>query len=64
LNLNADVALELFDEPLTLITEIPTHWTSCKVNQAGQTNVYEVEDGFVQYEAVPGKGEITLTQDS
>jgi hypothetical protein len=64
LNLNTDVPLELFDEPLTLITEVPPHWTSCKVNQAGQTNVYEVKDGFVQYEAVPGLGEITLTQDS
>jgi hypothetical protein len=64
LNLNTDVASELFDESLTLVTQVPPQWTSCKVNQAGQTNVYEVKDGFVQYEAVPGMGEIILSQDS
>jgi hypothetical protein len=64
IDLNTDVPPELFDEPLTLITEVPPYWTSCTVTQAGYADVYEVKDGFVQYEAVPGLGEITLTQDS
>ena len=61
INLSADVPTELCDEPLTLITEVPQHWTSCEAIQAGHTKVVEVKDGTVQYEAVPGLGEIVLT---
>lgn len=60
LNLTSEMPSELYDEPLTLITEVPLHWTSCEVTQAGEKIRYEVVDGFVQYEAVPGLGEITL----
>jgi len=61
LDVTSDMPPELYDEPLTLITEVPQHWTSCEVSQAGQTKLYEVLDGIVQYEAIPGLGEITLT---
>ena len=64
MSLTSELDVELYNEPLTLITEVPLDWTSCEVTQAGQKIRYEVVGGFVQYEAVPGLGEITLVQGS
>jgi len=50
----------LYDEPLTLTTQVPATWKNCSVTQ-GQTKVSaSVHDGAVQYSAVPSAGEIVL----
>jgi len=60
LNLEADVESELFDYPLTLITEVPDTWEFCKVSQGDLIGIYPVNSGEVKYEAIPERGKIIL----
>jgi hypothetical protein len=53
-----------FDYPLTLRTEVPSGWTSCRVTQDGDSTEYTVTSGVVQYHVLPNKGEITLEDPS
>jgi hypothetical protein len=61
LEFSADLDTSLFKEPLTLITEVNADWDSCEVVQAGKSGIYVVDDNArVQFEAIPGGGEILL----
>ncbi len=51
----------LYDEPLTLSTEVPTAWKSCHVVQGSRKADTVVAEGAARYDVVPGGGEITLT---
>jgi hypothetical protein len=51
----------LYDEPLTLITTVPSHWEDCLVVQDGNSAIFKVFSGSVMYNAIPGKGEIVLS---
>lgn len=59
--LTADVNLTLYDEPLTLVTEVPADWKKCRVTQGTTTVTVPVENGAARYAAVPGAAMITLT---
>jgi hypothetical protein len=61
LDLFSDVDPVLYDYPLTLISEVPTTWTYCHVIQGRHQGIYPVNSGQVMYEAIPNRGEITLT---
>ena len=50
----------LYDEPLTLVTPVPTGWTTCKVTQGDRTSTVTVEQGAVRYEALPDAADIVL----
>jgi hypothetical protein len=50
-----------YDEPLTLITEIPTTWNGCSATQSGQAGSCSIVKGRAQYDAIPERGEIVLT---
>ncbi|HUW21598.1 MAG TPA: polysaccharide deacetylase family protein [Candidatus Bathyarchaeia archaeon] len=58
LKLISDQDSSLYDQPLTLITEVPIHWQTCLVNQ---DRTYPVKNGHVQYEVIPNKGDTILT---
>jgi len=60
LNLTSTKPLRLYDYPLTLRTRPPETWASVQVTQNGVSNQYSVNAGVVQYQAVPGWGEIVL----
>ncbi len=60
LNLSSQVEPELFDYPLSLITEVPDSWEYCKVIQGDMMGIYPVASGKVMYEAIPNRGEIQL----
>ena len=60
LDLTSDMNPELYDYPLTLITEVPSTWQYCHVSQGELQSIYPVKSGKVQYEATPGFGEILL----
>ncbi len=60
LNLSSQVEPELFDYPLSLITEVPDSWEYCKVIQGDMIGIYPVASGKVMYEAIPNRGEIQL----
>ena len=63
LRLTSDKDPLLYDEPLTLITNVPTHWHNCLVMQNGKSVSRKVRNGEVIYNAIPGKGEILLRID-
>jgi hypothetical protein len=60
LALTSDKDPVLYDEPLTLITTVPSHWQNCLVVQDGKSASFTVSNGKVVYNAIPGKGEIML----
>jgi hypothetical protein len=60
LNLSSEVEPELFDYPLSLITEVPDTWEYCKVIQGDIIAIYPVVSSKVMYEAIPNRGEIQL----
>ena len=61
LNLVADTDPELYDYPLTLITEVPQDWDFCHIDQGNLQQIHLVESGKVMFEAIPNKGAIILT---
>ena len=52
--------LDLYDYPLALTTEVPPYWENCTVTQNGKKTSRPVRNGWVMYEAIPGKGDIRL----
>jgi len=59
--LTADVNLALYDQPLTLITQVPADWKKCQVAQGTTKVTVPVTNGEVRYAAVPGAAMVTLT---
>lgn len=58
LTCTADPAL--YDEPLTLITRVPTGWKSCIMTQTGTNAALAVSQGEVRYDARPDGRTVTL----
>lgn len=61
LDLTCEADPALYDLPLTLSTKVPADWKSCVVTQGTTRTPQPVKDGAVQYSALPGGGEITIT---
>ena len=61
LELTSTLDSRLYDFPLTLRTRIQTAPVQVNVTQKGSVYSTTISDGIVQYEAVPGRGEITIT---
>ena len=59
LSCKADPAL--YDLPLTLSTKVPADWKNCVVAQGTNKATVPVREGSVQYPAIPGGGEISIT---
>jgi hypothetical protein len=60
LDLFSDADPVFYDYPLTLITEVPSTWSYCHINQNGIQSIFPVEAGKVMYEAFTNRGEIVL----
>jgi len=50
----------LYDEPLTLITQVPAGWKSCIMTQPGTNATLTLSQGAVRYDALPNGRTITL----
>lgn len=61
LSLSTDSDPRLYNHPLTLVTCVPSAWTRVTITQAGASRTHGVSQGEVQFEAVPGGGEIVIT---
>ncbi len=62
IKLTSDEDPALYDEPLTLRTQVPANWAVCKVTQGKAVIEERAEHGVLQYNAVPGAGEIVITK--
>ena len=60
LELTATTDPALYDLPLTLSTKVPADWKNCLVVQAANKTTVAVQNGAVQYSALPGGGEISI----
>ena len=60
INLITGLNPELYAEPLTLITQVPAGWSEVAVKQSGRSKTYHSQNGMLQYEVVPDRGEIEL----
>lgn len=61
IELTASTEAALYDEPLTLVTQVPADWKSCHVSQGDRRTVVPVTAGAVRYDATPGSSPILLT---
>ncbi len=67
---NAEIRLQLtstkdarlYDAPLTLHTGMEGKWETARVIQNGVETPCVIREGVIQYQAVPGKGEIHVTR--
>jgi len=50
-----------YNYPLTLTTEIHQDWDSCAITQSGKQTIWAANNGIVMYQALPGKGTITIS---
>lgn len=60
LKLSADVDPELYDHPLTLVTEVPPHWKQCRILQGESESLAVASDGRLTYDAMPNGPRIQL----
>lgn len=60
LELHCDADPALYDQPLTLTTQVPATWKTCRVTQGGETVTVPVVDGTVRYNARSGAGGIVV----
>ena len=60
-----DLDPNIYDQPLTLKTTVPTSWSRVKIEQAGNTQevlpLKENNKLYVYYNILPNKGKITIT---
>ncbi len=58
--LTSDLDPELYDEPLTLMTEVPSSWGGCTATQGDETLDCRLQAGVAFFEAGLDRGEIRL----
>ncbi len=60
LTLTSQADPQLYDAPLTLVTQVPAAWAQCQVMQDARKVTVMPVNGTVQFEAMPNAGGITL----
>ena len=53
LELKSSADPQLYDQPLTLITEVPVHWRECNVSQGSVQSRVPVVNGTLAFDAAP-----------
>jgi peptidoglycan/xylan/chitin deacetylase (PgdA/CDA1 family) len=53
---------ELYDLPLTVITQVPPDWSSASVTQGAKTTIVHTSNGVLIYDALPDGSLITLKE--
>lgn len=61
LTLTASTDPAFYDLPLTLVTDVPAAWTSCRVVQGTGSAVAVVQDGRIRFDAKPDGTPIVIT---
>ncbi len=60
LELTSKADAQLYDFPLTLITQVPAKWQQCQVTQGARKSVVTALKGALQFEALPGDEPIVI----
>ena len=51
---------ELYDAPLTLVTQVPATWTKCEITQGSAKTAVSAANGSIKYDALPDGRAITI----
>ncbi|MGN6801369.1 MAG: polysaccharide deacetylase family protein [Ginsengibacter sp.] len=66
-SLSSSLDMNKYDEPLTLKTYVPSHWTKAEVKISGMEKEVKAQKdangNFVLYQVVPGSGSIEIKKD-
>ncbi|BCM24245.1 polysaccharide deacetylase family protein [Methyloradius palustris] len=62
LELAAHVDANLYDYPLTLMTNVPASWSTALVTQGDILKVSPVKNGIIQFDAIPNAGLINIRE--
>lgn len=60
LKLSCKADPQLYDMPLTLITQVPASWQKVQVAQGAKSSVVPASNGTIKYDALPGEEAIVL----
>jgi len=53
----------LYDESLTLVTQVPAGWTGCSAVQGGAAAECQVTEGMAVFDALPDRGAVVLSRE-
>jgi peptidoglycan/xylan/chitin deacetylase (PgdA/CDA1 family) len=62
LTLACSADAKFYDQPLTLVTTLPSGWTTCSIDQGQRHAEARVSGGTVRYDALPGDEPIVITR--
>ena len=62
--LTSEMDSKYYNEPLTIIVNLPQSWVSCNVNYNNSEKEYILQNGVLMFDAKPNTGEIFLTKKS
>ncbi len=62
INFTSEMDVKYYNEPLTLLVYLPQEWKNCLIKDDGNEKSYEVQNGVLMFDALPNKGEISLTK--
>jgi len=60
LELKSDADTQLYDLPLTLVTQVPANWQQCTVTQGDKKATVAATDGKLLFEALPNAAPISI----
>jgi hypothetical protein len=61
LELTSDADKDLYDQPLTLITEVPAGWATVQVTQGETKSTVKADNGSLKFTALPNGGPVELS---
>ncbi|MFN8258830.1 MAG: polysaccharide deacetylase family protein [Bacteroidales bacterium] len=62
IELQTELDVKYYNEPLTVIACLPLDWTSCKISYNGNQKNCEIKDGFLIFEVEPDAGSISVVK--
>ncbi len=60
LEMKSNAEAQFYDYPLTLVTQVPATWKTCRVTQGAKTAQIVAQNGTLMFEALPGDEPIVI----
>ncbi|MEN8121152.1 MAG: polysaccharide deacetylase family protein [Bacteroidota bacterium] len=63
IELTSEMDAKYYNEPLTILAYLPQEWEDCLIKHNGCEKSHEVQNNVLMFDAIPNKGEISLTKE-
>lgn len=60
IELKSETDPKLYDLPLTLMTEVPSHWGKCNISQGTRRSLVTAVNGTLVFDAIPNGGPVSI----